>query len=110
VDGSLHFDSTVHEQAKSNRVCNILQFCRVGLSLGILIFSILHFLHLSLRVVNAYNMRHLREAELWRAVGMDGAAEVQVGAALCVHHTVITRALERYRLHGSPARMHAGGR
>jgi hypothetical protein len=34
----------------------------------------------------------------------------QVGAALSVHHTVITRAWERYQLHGTPARRHAGGR
>jgi hypothetical protein len=32
----------VHDgvQAQSNRACNILQFCRVGLSLGILFFTI----------------------------------------------------------------------
>jgi hypothetical protein len=32
--------STVHEQTQSNRACNILQFCRAGLSLWILFFSI----------------------------------------------------------------------
>jgi hypothetical protein len=34
----------------------------------------------------------------------------QAGAALGVHHTVTTRAWERYRLHGTPARRHAGCR
>jgi hypothetical protein len=34
----------------------------------------------------------------------------QVGADIDVHHTVITRALERYQLHGTPTRRHAGGR
>jgi hypothetical protein len=39
-----------------------------------------------------------------------GATFQHVGAALDVHHTVITRAWERYRLHGTSARRHAGGR
>jgi hypothetical protein len=32
---------SLHEQAQSNWACNIFQFCRVGLFLGIFIFSIL---------------------------------------------------------------------
>jgi hypothetical protein len=31
----------IYEQDQSNRACNILQFCRVGISLGILFFTIL---------------------------------------------------------------------
>ena len=63
-------------------------------------------------MANANIRRHFREAELLRAVGMvqQGATYRQVGAALGVHHTVITRAGERYRLQGTPARRHAGGR
>jgi hypothetical protein len=35
--GNFALSSTVHEQAQSNgRACNIVQFCRVGLSLGIM--------------------------------------------------------------------------
>jgi hypothetical protein len=40
----------------------------------------------------------------------DGGTFRQVGATLDVHHIVITRALGRYRLHGTPARRHAEGR
>ena len=39
VDSNLHVPvPTMHEQAQSNRACNILQFCCFGLSLGVLIF------------------------------------------------------------------------
>jgi hypothetical protein len=37
-----------------------------------------------------------------------GATFRRVGAALSVHHTVFIRAWEGYRLHGTPARWHAG--
>jgi hypothetical protein len=39
--------------------------------------------------------------------GAEGASFSQVGEALGIHHTVITKALERCRLHGTPARGHA---
>jgi hypothetical protein len=57
-------------------------------------------------MANANIRRHLIEAELWRAVGMvqQGATFRQIGAAFGVHHTVITRAWERVRLHGTHVR------
>jgi hypothetical protein len=69
-------------------------------------------------MANANIRRYLREAELWRTVGMmqQGGGGLMrgtichFGAALDVHHTVITRDLERYRLHGSPARRHSRSR
>jgi hypothetical protein len=54
----------------------------------------------------------LEEQSNWGwAVGIvqQEASLRQVGAALGVHHTVITRAWERYRIRGTPARRHAGG-
>ena len=36
--------TTVHEQAQSNRACNILQFCCLGLSLGVLFFLYFYLL------------------------------------------------------------------
>jgi hypothetical protein len=58
-------------------------------------------------MANATIRRQFRAAELWRALVM-----VQQAATLCqvdVHHIAITGAWERYRLHGKPARIHAGG-
>jgi hypothetical protein len=61
---------------------------------------------------NSNLRRHLKEAELWTVVWrmQQRATFRQVSATLGVHHTVINRACERYRLHGIPARRHAGGR
>jgi len=57
-------------------------------------------------MANANIRRHLIKTVLWRAC----ATFRQVGVALGIHHTVITRARERYQVHGTPARRHAGGR
>jgi hypothetical protein len=59
-------------------------------------------------IANANIRRHL----LWWVIGMvqQGGIFRQVGAALGVHHTVFTTAWEGYRLYGTPARRHAGGR
>ena len=56
--------------------------------------------------------RHLSNGEMWRAVGMveQGATHRQVGEALGVHHTVVTRAWARFLQYGTPLRRHAGGR
>jgi hypothetical protein len=64
----------------------------------------------SIDMSHANIRRHLRESELWRAVGMmlQGATFRPVGVAFDVHHTVITRAWERYRIHGTPARIAIG--
>jgi hypothetical protein len=63
-------------------------------------------------IANANIRRHLRKAELWRAVGMvqQEATFRQVVVALGVHHTVSTKTWERYQLHGKPAGRHDGGR
>jgi hypothetical protein len=75
---------------------------------GLLSFS--GFCHFE--TANANIRWHLSEAELWRAVRMvqQGATLRQIGAVLGAHHTVITRAWERYQLHGTPASRHVGGR
>jgi hypothetical protein len=81
--------------------CTITCLLLYGDIVGLLPFSGLHFLHLSFDMANDNIRRNLRETDLWRAVGMvqQGAAFRQVGVAHGVHHTFITRAWERYRLH-----------
>ena len=54
--------------------------------------------------------RHLSVEEMWRALGMveQGASHREVGMALCVHHTVVTRAWSRYQQYRTPVRRHGG--
>jgi len=58
-------------------------------------FSVLHVLHLSLRYGECQHYAALREAELWRALGMvqqgGGGTFRQVGAGFGVHPTVPAR-------------------
>jgi hypothetical protein len=61
-------------------------------------------------MANANISRQLRETELCRCCRNSAAGATFRNTALAVHHIVITRAWERYRLHGTFTRRHAGGR